>query len=147
MDWSGLAGNTTDTFNLDLGTLANFDNSTEFKVAGKVMVSIENFVYVSGGVALQRKELFVKTVGATTTTRMSVLTLGASNLRAFVGIGDADSNDDDQVDDVSVLAQNGVGVSMQIDNLAIVLGKPVVAAGAPPAPRATSRCRAVAAPA
>jgi hypothetical protein len=64
MDWKALAANSTDGFNLGLGALALMDNSVEFRVAGSVMVAIENFVYVSGSVALQRKELFVKTVGS-----------------------------------------------------------------------------------
>jgi ClpP class serine protease len=132
MDWKALAANSTDGFNLGLGALALMDNSVEFRVAGSVMVAIENFVYVSGSVALQRKELFVKTVGSATTTKMSILTLGASGLRAFVGIGDADSDNDDLVDDDATLAQNAIGVVVGIDDLAIVLAKPVVAFGAPP---------------
>ncbi|HET7524617.1 MAG TPA: hypothetical protein VFK10_01625, partial [Burkholderiaceae bacterium] len=124
MDWQGLAGNAADGFNLSLGALSLLDKTVDFKVAGSIYVAIENFVYVSGSVALQRKELFVKTVGSNAATTMSVLTIGASNLRAFVGIGDADSDDNDQVDDVAVLQQNTIGVSLAIDDLAIVLAKP-----------------------
>ncbi|MBT8440046.1 MAG: hypothetical protein KJO91_09990, partial [Gammaproteobacteria bacterium] len=129
LNWSGLAAN---SFPMTLGSLALLDNTTEFKVAGTVMVSIENFVYVSGSVAIQRKDLFVKTVGAATSTKMSVLTIGASDVRAFAGVGDADINDDGLVDDNAVLSQNAVGVSLAIDDLAIVLAKPVVAQGATP---------------
>ena len=132
MDWKALSTNAADGFNLNLGALSLLDNSLEFQVAGSVYVAIENFVYVSGSVALQRKQLSVKTVGSTTPTTMSVLTLGANDLRAFVGIGDADIDDNDQVDDVAVLQENAIGVSLAIDDLAIVLAKPVVAAGAPP---------------
>ncbi len=131
MDWQALAANTGDGFNAGLGALAQLDNTTDFKVAGSVYVAIENFVYLSGSVAIQRKELFVKTVGGTAATPMTVLTLGASDLRAFVGIGDADSDNNDQVDDVATLAQNAIGVSLVIDNLAIVLAKPVVTSGPP----------------
>jgi hypothetical protein len=131
MDWTGLAGNAGDGFSIGLGGLALLDHNVDFKVAGSIFVSIENFVYVSGSVALQRKELNVKTVGSATPTRMSVLTIGASDLRAFVGIGDADIDDNDAVDDVAVLSQNAIGVSLAIDDLAIVLAKPVVTAGPP----------------
>jgi hypothetical protein len=122
MDWKALA---LPSFPLNLGSLGDVDNRTEFKVAGTVMVSIENFVYVSGSVALQRKELFVKTLGAAASTKMSVLTIGADTMRAFVGIGDADSDDDGMVDDDAMLGANAVGVSLGIDDLAIVLAKPV----------------------
>ena len=135
MDWKALSTNAADGFNLNLGALSLLDNSLEFKVAGSVYIAIENFVYVSGSVALQRKTLFVKTVGSapgTPATEMSVLSIGASDLRAFVGIGDADSDDNDQVDDVAVLQENAIGVSLAIDNLAIVLAKPVVVAPAAP---------------
>jgi hypothetical protein len=63
---------------------------------------------------------------------MSVLSIGAGDVRAFVGIGDADIDDNDEVDDVAVLEQNAIGVSLAIDNLAIVLAKPVVVAPAAP---------------
>jgi hypothetical protein len=88
MDWTGLAGIAGDGFSIGLGGLALLDHNVDFKVAGSIFVSIENFVYVSGSVALQRKELNVKTTAGGTANPMSVLTIGASD-RAFVGIGDA----------------------------------------------------------
>ena len=128
MDWKGLS---TSGFGLSLGSLARFDNAVEFQVSGMALVSIANFVTISGSVALQRKELFVKTVGASSTTKMSVLTLGASDMRAFVGTGNADSNNDGLVDDAATLALNGVGVTVAIDQMVIVLAKPLVAVGSP----------------
>jgi hypothetical protein len=45
------------------------------------MVTIQNFVYLSGSIALTRSELFAKTDGGSTSTKMSVLALGAKDLR------------------------------------------------------------------
>ena len=131
LDWSALAGLSGDPLGILATDLSGIVRATDVSITGSVWVNIDNFVYLSGSIALQRKEMFVKTVGATSTTKMSVLTLGASNLRVFAGVGDADSDDDRVVDNDTLLAQNAVGVLLAIDNLAIVLAKPVVALGAP----------------
>jgi hypothetical protein len=50
-------------------------------------------------------------------------------------VGDADIDDDGEVDDADVLKQNAIGVALGIDDMALVLMKPVVAAGQPPSTR------------
>ncbi|KPK35956.1 MAG: hypothetical protein AMJ65_16940, partial [Phycisphaerae bacterium SG8_4] len=113
--------------------LANLSSEVELRVTGTLMISIQHFVYVSGSIAVERRKLFVKTVGSTTSTEVSVLSFGATDVTAFVGVGDDDLDGDGKVDDdaVSNLQSNGLGVSLSIFDLALVLMKPVVSEGAP----------------
>ena len=88
-------------------------------------MSIEGFVYVSGTMALQKRTIFARTVGSSVSTEMSVLAIGAYNLRVFAGVGDADSDDNFEVDEVGTLQDNAIGVSLGVQDLALLLMKPL----------------------
>jgi len=71
-----------------------FDESF-LRVIADVSISIQGFVYVGGAVAFERlDDLYVTTVNSTASTRVSALTIAASNVRVFAGVGDPDSNND-----------------------------------------------------
>jgi hypothetical protein len=55
-DWAALVAQAGDDYGIDGTQLANLDNLTDFLVLGSFFVSIESFVYLSGTIALQRRE-------------------------------------------------------------------------------------------
>src|SRR5262249_1606879 len=80
---------------------------------------------VSGGISLMETALDAQTSDSSTSKKMSALKFGAKNLRAFVGTGNADSNNDGVVDDPSVLQSNGdMGMAVTIDQMALVVMTP-----------------------
>src|SRR5262249_51054156 len=79
MDWKGLADQDGDDFGLDNTQLVDLTSADSFVITGAVMISIMNYVYISGAIALEHRDLNAKTVGSSSTTAMSALTLGAKN--------------------------------------------------------------------
>ncbi|MBT8143978.1 MAG: hypothetical protein KJO55_04710, partial [Gammaproteobacteria bacterium] len=124
LDWKKVS-ESSDTYDLENTELKQVTRDTRLFVGGDFMVSIDNFIYVSGSVALERKELFAKTVGSTSSTKMSVLAFGAQSVRAFVGVGETDTLVEGELDDVDTLNQNAIGVHLMLDEFALVLMKPV----------------------
>ncbi|MCX8497180.1 MAG: hypothetical protein ORN51_13450, partial [Akkermansiaceae bacterium] len=135
INWKALVEKAGNDYALDGSQIANLSSTVGFKVSGAMMIAVENYVYISGVLAMERKQLDAQTHNGTSKP-MSVLTFGAKNLRAFVGTGTgtnyADADRNQEVDDASTLEANkALGVSLSIDDLALVLMKPVVTAGQP----------------
>ena len=101
LDWQNIS-----LFN---GTLLdNLAKTTELFVAGYVLVRIDQFVYVSGAVTFEKRDLEVRTTNAAQvgTQAVSAFMIGAKTVKAFVGVGgphfaDADglNNDGDTLTD------------------------------------------------
>ncbi|HMJ89761.1 MAG TPA: hypothetical protein VK530_08085, partial [Candidatus Acidoferrum sp.] len=108
--------------------LENLPSNTELRVSAFLTISISQFVYVSGALAIEKRELQAKTASGAATT-MSVLTIGASNVKAFAGVGGpywVDSDADGDVDNADVPAADGaLGLALTIDNFALVMMKPL----------------------
>ncbi|MDA1016718.1 MAG: hypothetical protein O3A00_19955, partial [Planctomycetota bacterium] len=128
LNWEALSDQDGDEFGLDKTRLTELDDAIDFSVAGMMLVSIESYIYVSGAIALEKRSLDALTAGSSTPVAMSVLTFGAKDLRAFVGSGNADLDDNGIVDDVDDLDENAIGVGLTIEDLALTLMKPTAAA-------------------
>lgn len=125
LNWRALALQAGDDYGLDDTQLVSLNSAIDLSVSGEMFLAIDNFVYLSGAIAIEQKELTIVTAeDPATTVDVSALTIGATNLRAFVGSGDADSDDDGQIDDDLILQENAVGVTVAIDELALALITP-----------------------
>src|SRR5262249_6631410 len=93
-----------------------------------MFIAIESYVFVSGAISLMRSELNAQTSDSSTPKKMSALTFGAKKLRAFIGTGNADANNDGEVVDPDVLKSNGdMGVAVTINEMALVVMQPIAA--------------------
>ena len=106
-------------------------DGTLLRVKGAVALTIQSFVHVSGEFVFEKGATrAITTVGSTTTTQVSVLKVGASNVKAFVGLNGpywvVQPNG-------TVVAQPGEAMGLVIENfeLGLALMKPVVATGQP----------------
>ena len=118
LDWKNIS-------QFDETLLEDLTNTTELSVAGFLTISIKEFVYISGAVALERRELQVKTADSEGTQTVSALAIGAKDIKAFVGVGGpywVDSNDDSIIDENDEpLTDGAMGVTLEVDELALVL--------------------------
>src|SRR6185503_11026297 len=97
---------------------------------GSVTINIDGFVYVSGSFEFVKSAAPMTVVLSNGTTKtVNVLTVGASNVNAFVGIGDPDSNHDGVFNQNDNPAANGA-IGLAITNLefGLALFKPVALA-------------------
>jgi len=96
---------------------------------GDVTLVIDNFVYVSGSFSFSSltDPVSVHLAGAPSTTKMvNILTVGAENVHAFVGIGDPDSNGDGVFNASDNPAAHGaIGVVIHDLDFGLALLKPV----------------------
>ncbi|MGB0600498.1 MAG: hypothetical protein ACPGLY_27795, partial [Rubripirellula sp.] len=75
--------------------------------------------------ALERRDLKARTEGSSVDIPMSALTFGAKNVRAFVGTGEVDKDNNGVVDaDAELKTNNAMGLSVTIDEMALALLKP-----------------------
>jgi hypothetical protein len=108
---------------LDIDFTADF-----LRVSADVVIDIGGFVHVSGAVVIERrKDIDVTLVGDTTTTKLSLLTIGASNVNVFAGVGAEidDGGTPDVYDDDTLDLSGALGVSLTIEELAVALMKPL----------------------
>jgi hypothetical protein len=107
------------------------------EAAGFVTMTISEFVHVAGEVAFRRQEeLQVTPVGSNTTIPVSVLTVGANEVRAFAGVGGpywVDRDDSGDFDDTidTPAAEGALGVALKDVSFGLALMKPVVDPGQP----------------
>ena len=131
IDWKALAAEDGDAYKLDGTALADLDSTVDFLFIGSFFLNISSFVFVSGTVALQKRELYAKPIGSTESVKMSVLSIGAYNVQVFAGLGaEYDDNGTPEPEDDFVNTSTATGVSLGVEDLALVLMKPVVAEGA-----------------
>ena len=119
-------GGTTITMDFD-GTHGEI-----LEAAGLVTLTISEFAHVSGEMAFRKQEqLQVTPLGSNTTVPVSLLTVGANKVRAFVGVGGPywqDSDHDRDIDDSDVTAAAGaLGVALENVGFGLALMKPVTA--------------------
>jgi hypothetical protein len=131
MNWNALASQAGNVLGLANTPVASLTNNVAFEVAGEMMISILSYVYVSGAFTLERRKMNAQTSSSSSTsTSMSVLSFGANNLRAFIGtapVGSVFNANGGINDDSTLQANNALGVSLTISNLALALMKPVAA--------------------
>jgi hypothetical protein len=100
------------------------------RATGSVTMAIDNFVYVSGNFEFTKSttpQTIVLTNG--TSKVVSVLTVGASHVNAFVGTGNPDSNDDGRFDGTDNPAANGaIGLALTNLDFGLALFKPIAVA-------------------
>ena len=107
-------------------------NGTFLRLMADVTINIADFIYITGTIAVERKDLAAKVGTLPGTTTMTTLSIGASDVVAFVGVA-TDLNDDDVIDETEATAANGaLGLSLGIPELALVLMKPVDPTGTNP---------------
>ena len=114
--------------------MEGLNNNLELKVLGSVTISVDQFVYITANVAFESREIFVQTVGSLTTTKVKVLAIGASDVKAFVGIGGpywVTEADGTVRAPTETEAAGALGVTLTISALGLLLIKPVAAQGQP----------------
>jgi hypothetical protein len=82
--------------------------------AEDALIQIEGFLYVSGTFVIEQLPtgLEVYTVGAASPTTVNGVTVGGSNVSAFVGLGNPDLNGDGNLDDP--LGSGSIGLLLQL---------------------------------
>jgi hypothetical protein len=96
------------------------------RATGNVTLAIDNFVYVSGSFAFEKGANRTMTLVGGATKNVSVLTVGASNVNAFVGTGNPDRNGDGALDSISDMTANGaIGLRIADLDFGLALFKPV----------------------
>ena len=129
--------------------LLDFDGAV-LRAAGSLLLKIESFVYVAGDFAfevvsepvmitLDNAKPAVGTTPAVpaTTGKVTMLTVGASNVRAFVGVGgpyvvDSDSDGDVDQEDLTRNADGAMGLAITNFEFAMAMMKPVPATATAP---------------
>lgn len=110
--------------------IVGFSESDLLRVSGYVSISIADFLHVSGQFAFSKSgaPLTVKVAGSTTTKQVNVLTIGASDVNAFVGVGGPyfkDSNNDGIIDENDTPQADGaMGFVLRNLDFALALFKP-----------------------
>ena len=118
------------------------------KASGYVELSISEFVTITGNFAFEKgANIFITEEGATTTTEVSVLKVGASDLKVFAGVGgpyfgdpngdgkidsndDFDSNGDQKIDSADeFINPDAMGLVLTVDEFAMGLMKQVPPTG------------------
>jgi len=108
------------------------------RIKGFLTLRISQFVFVTGSFAFAKGEpIYVTTAGSAVSTQMSLMTIGASGVYAFAGIGGpywVDSDGDGDIDGNDTPASDGaLGITISNASFGMALLKPVVAEGQPPA--------------
>jgi hypothetical protein len=97
------------------------------QVSGSATLTISEFVHISGNFAFQQgQEKDVTVVGEVLPVEVSIMTIGASEVYAFVGLGGpywVDSNGDGDIDDIPA-ADGAIGVAVDNVEFALALAKP-----------------------
>jgi hypothetical protein len=145
LNWATQVGSYDDTkttFTPEIITLGPSGQSVSInfeerllRMAADVTVSISEFVHLSGRIALEQREaLEVFPVGSSTPTTVSLLTIGASNIKGFAGVGgpywivEADGTVRAPTE---AEAEGALGVALEIDQLGLALMRPVAEEGQP----------------
>ncbi|MFM8570265.1 MAG: hypothetical protein ACKOAU_01575, partial [Pirellula sp.] len=104
----------------------NMEGAVLTQATGQITFKIEEFVYISGGFAFKKSDQpldVVLTDG--TTKRVTAMTVGASQIRAFVGVGNPDSNGNGKIDSGDDPGANGAdGLVVQDLEFGLALFKP-----------------------
>jgi hypothetical protein len=115
----------------DQFVIVNFAESNLLRVAGYITISIADFLHLSGQFSFSQSGTpqTVKIAGSTSTKQVNVMTIGASDVNAFVGVGGpyfVDSNDDGIIDeDDTPLDDGAMGFVLRNLDFALALFKPV----------------------
>ncbi|MFM9068266.1 MAG: hypothetical protein ACKOUR_13155, partial [Planctomycetota bacterium] len=142
-DGNGLFGDT-----IDPGAILPTPTELAIAYTGKLLrasgyasVTVSEFVHVSGNVSIELGDnLQVTLAGSASTSTVSVLKIGASSINAFVGVGGPYWDDNsgpngvpDGIIDSRDTPKSSEALGLALSNLqiALVLMKPVVAAGQP----------------
>ncbi len=145
LNWATQVGSYDDTkasFTPEIITLGPSGHSVSIdfeerllRMAADVTIGISEFVHLSGRIALEQHEaLEVFPVGSSTPTTVSLLTIGANNIKGFAGVGgpywvvEADGT---VRAPTAAEAEGALGVAVGIDQLALALMKPVADEGQP----------------
>ena len=110
-------------------TLLDF-NANVIRAYGDVTLIIDNFVYVSGSFEFKKSSDPLTVVLSDGTTKtVNALTVGASDVNAFVGVGDPDSDGDGDFDLNDDPEANGaIGLAIQDLDFGMAMFKPVAVA-------------------
>ncbi|MCP4992525.1 MAG: hypothetical protein GY934_01885, partial [Gammaproteobacteria bacterium] len=113
----------------ELPVLIGLDDSVQLQISANGILTISSFVHISGSLAFERRDdLEVTPVGTTQTKTVSVLTVGARDVNAFVGTGGPyfqDSDGDGDIDqDDELLDEGAVGVALSQLQFGLVLMNP-----------------------
>jgi hypothetical protein len=101
------------------------------QAAGDVTLIIDGFVWVTGEFAFTQGPVNAGSIVLSDTNPLAgavnVLTIGGNNIDIFVGMGNADANDDGELDSVAQLEASGaIGLVASDIEVALALIKPVL---------------------
>ena len=127
------------------GSLALDFSGSLLRASGQLNLAISEFVFVQGNFAFEKSaNIFITEQGATTTTEVTVLKVGASNVNIFAGIGgppvfednNSPANDnmpDGVIDKYDTPNEDGLmGVAIGVDEFGLALMKQAVPVGGTP---------------
>jgi len=98
------------------------------RASGTVTLGIREYIYLCGSFAFEKggKE-FVTLEGSTTSTEITVLKIGGSNIYAFAGVGGpywVDSNTDGKIDGADTPVEGALGVALNNVAFGLALMRP-----------------------
>ena len=114
----------------DQFVIVNFNENNLLRVSGYISISVSEFFHVSGQFSFAQSGTpqTVKIAGGTATKQVNVMTIGASDVNAFVGIGGpyfVDSNGDGIIDESDTPQSDGaMGFVLRNLDFALALFKP-----------------------
>ncbi|MBF0339921.1 MAG: hypothetical protein HQL95_03035, partial [Magnetococcales bacterium] len=92
----------------------------QLQVAADFTLRLDQYVYLDGSAAFEKKSSIVTLANKKTVT-VDALTMGASQVTAFVGVGLTDRNDDHRIDSHDLPGSNAQGLYMGAVDLALGL--------------------------
>ncbi|MHC4396401.1 MAG: hypothetical protein ACYS1A_12170, partial [Planctomycetota bacterium] len=103
------------------------------QVKSFMTLEISEFVFVTGSFAFTKSEpIYVTTAGSTTSMQVSLMTVGASNVYAFAGVGGpywVDGDGDGQIASDEFEAEGALGVALSEGSFGMALMSPVAGGG------------------